>query len=220
MVFNEEALAWLTRSEPLTGCSLVTSLPDISEFPSLTLAQWKVWFHDAAALVLSRCPEEGVTIFYQTDVNREGEWVDKAYLCQKAAEKMGHPLLWHKIVCRLPAGTISYGRPSYSHLICFSRGVKSQIALSTMDVLPQPGEVTWTRGMGVQACLTACQFIRSQTSTRTVVDPFCGHGTVLAVANGLGLDAIGVELVPKRARKARALQSSRFTLVFGDEVSA
>ena len=31
------------------------------------------------------------------------------------------------------------------------------------------------------------------------------HGTVLAVANHLGLEAVGVELSPKRARKARNL---------------
>ena len=41
---------------------------------------------------------------------------------------------------------------------------------------------------------------------RTVVDPFCGEGMVLAVANAMGCDAIGVELNGKRADKARALQ--------------
>jgi hypothetical protein len=73
-------------------------------------------------------------------------------------------------------------------------------------VLPDAGEVTWTRGMGVQACLLACRFILEHTPTRTVVDPFCGHGTALAVANALGLDAVGVELSRKRAKKARNLR--------------
>ena len=41
---------------------------------------------------------------------------------------------------------------------------------------------------------------------RTICDPFCGHGTVLAVANALGLSAIGVDLSRKRVRKARALR--------------
>ena len=75
-------------------------------------------------------------------------------------------------------------------------------------MLPEAGEVTWTRGMGVQACLAACRFILEHTPTRTVVDPFCGHGTVLAVANALGLDAVGVELSRKRARRARNLQAT------------
>jgi tRNA G10 N-methylase Trm11 len=39
-----------------------------------------------------------------------------------------------------------------------------------------------------------------------VVDPFCGLGSVLAVANSMGLDAIGVEIVAKRARRARGLR--------------
>jgi tRNA G10 N-methylase Trm11 len=39
-----------------------------------------------------------------------------------------------------------------------------------------------------------------------VVDPFCGLGSALAVANALGMDAIGVELSRKRAEKARELK--------------
>ena len=38
-----------------------------------------------------------------------------------------------------------------------------------------------------------------------MVDPFCGHGTVLAVANALGMDAIGVDISTRMVRKARAL---------------
>lgn len=204
-VYCEDALSWLQAREVLSGCSIVTSMPDASEFPSLGLAEWKDWFVRAASLTLSRCPDDGVTIFYQTDVKEDGAWVDKGYLCQKAAEQAGHELLWHKIVCRAPAGNVTYGRPAYSHILCFSRGVRVEIQRSTADVLPQAGEVTWTRGMGVQACLLACRFVLENTRTRTVVDPFCGHGTVLAVANSLGMDALGVELGPKRARKARNL---------------
>jgi hypothetical protein len=201
-----DALAWLEAQAPLAGCSLITSLPDASEFPSLSLAEWKAWFVRAAALVLSRCPEEGATLFYQTDVKKDGAWVDKGYLCFQAAEQQGHALLWHKIVCRRPPGTVTFGRPAYSHLLCFSRGLRLELAKSTPDVLPEAGDVTWTRGMGVHACLTACRFVLECTPTRTIVDPFCGHGTVLAVANALGLDAVGVELSRKRARKARALR--------------
>ncbi|WP_257459443.1 site-specific DNA-methyltransferase [Archangium lipolyticum] len=211
-VHCEDALAWLEARGVLEGCSLITSMPDMSEFPSLTLAGWKEWFVRTASLVLSRCPDDGVTIFYQTDVKKDGTWVDKGYLVQKAAEQSGHSLLWHKVVCRAPPGNITFGRPAYSHMLCFSRGLRLDLSKSTADVLPQAGEVTWTRGMGVQACLVACRFVLENTSTRTIVDPFCGHGSVLAVANSLGLDAVGVELSRKRAKKARAL---RFP--FGDE---
>jgi hypothetical protein len=59
--------------------------------------------------------------------------------------------------------------------------------------------------MGVLACREACEFVRSETPTRTVVDPFCGFGTVLAVANALGLNAVGVDLSERMCRRARSL---------------
>jgi hypothetical protein len=59
--------------------------------------------------------------------------------------------------------------------------------------------------LGSVACREACRWVLENTATRTVVDPFCGVGTVLAVANELGMDAVGVELNKKRARKARSL---------------
>ena len=201
-----DALAWLSSHEMLAGCSVITSLPDSSEFPSLSLAEWRQWFIRAAALVMAKVPAEGVAVFYQTDVKKAGAWVDKGYLISRAAEEAGCEALWHKVVCRRAPGTVTFGRPAYSHMLCFSRGVRVELGRATPDVLPEAGEVTWTRGMGVQACLAACRFILEHTPTRTVVDPFCGHGTVLAVANALGLHAVGVELSRKRAKKARALR--------------
>ncbi len=173
----------------------------------MTLEEWKEWFIEAAYLVLTRCPSEGVSIFYQTDIKQEGAWVDKAFLCLKAAERAGHALLWHKIVARSQAGSVSFGRPGYSHLLCFSKNIRLQLSQSTADILPEAGDTTWTRGTGIKACQAACSFILKHTQTRTVLDPFCGHGTVLAVANELGLNAIGIELSRKRVKKARALHT-------------
>ena len=114
-------------------------------------------------------------------------------------------LLWHKVVCRKPAGTITWGRPSYAHLLCFSRDLHASPARATADVLPSLGEMTWARAMGVEACKEACRFVLTETAHRTVVDPFCGVGTVLAVANAMGMDAVGVDLSRRRAARARRL---------------
>jgi hypothetical protein len=51
----------------------------------------------------------------------DGVWVDKAYLVQNAAEQTGHALLWHKLVARVPPGVTTFGKPSYHHMLCFSR---------------------------------------------------------------------------------------------------
>lgn len=205
-VLCEDAIDWLTKLEPIAGSSFVASMPDISEFPGYSLQQWKEWFVHAATLILSRTPENGVSIFYQSDIKMDGTWVDKGYLTQKAAENLGHELLWHKIICRSPAGIATFGRPAYSHMLCFSKSLRVDVAKSTADVVPDLGEKTWQRGMGLEACLMAAKFIKEQTSSTQMINPFCGEGSMLAAANAYELDALGIERSPKRAEKARSLQ--------------
>jgi hypothetical protein len=183
----------------------VTSLPDVVELPGLDLAAWTRWFEDAAALVMDAVPDDGVAIFFQSDVKRGGAWIDKGAMVQRAADRAGTRLLFHKIVCRKPAGTVTFGRASYSHLLAYSRGVQPRAERATADVLPDAGFMPGIKSMGVNACVDACRFVARETPTRTIVDPFCGYGTVLAVANALGLDAVGVDLSARMCKKARAL---------------
>jgi hypothetical protein len=201
-----EANAWLDAAGVIAGASFVTSLPDVSEVPAMSIAQWKQWFVASAKRVLAACPDDGVAIFYQTDIIDDGLWIDKGHLVSTAADEAGTQLLWHRIVCRKPPGTLLFGRPAYTHMLCFSKGIRPPPGRARADVLPGTGEMTWTRAMGVAACVEACRFIRDETRSRTIVDPFCGHGTALAVANALGFDAVGVELSAKRAKKARNLK--------------
>lgn len=63
----------------------------------------------------------------------------------------------------------------------------------------------WSRATGVAVSDLACRYVLSHTETTTILDPFCGKGTILAVANAHGLDAVGVEIGPGRAKKARSL---------------
>lgn len=62
--------------------------------------------------------------------------------------------------------------------------------------------------MPLEAARAAVRFVRTQTQSHTLVDPFCGVGTALAVANAEGLHAVGVELSARRVRKARTLDLS------------
>jgi tRNA G10 N-methylase Trm11 len=73
-------------------------------------------------------------------------------------------------------------------------------------VIVDAGRQPWIRAMGVKAAAHAVRFAREQIGAATVFDPFCGVGTVLAVANALGLDALGVEKSRKRCEQARALE--------------
>jgi len=205
VVHHADALAWLRAQGSLAGCSVVTSLPDVVELAGLDVAAWTRWFGEAAALVFAAVPDEGAAIFFQSDVKRAGAWIDKGALVQRAAEAAGARLLFHKIVCRKPPGTVTFGRASYSHLLGYSRGVRPRPERATADVLPDAGFMPSVKSMGVKACVDACRFVRSETTTRTIVDPFCGYGTALAVANALGLDAVGVDVSARMCKKARGL---------------
>lgn len=204
-VIHGDGVEWLRRARLPETHAVVTSMPDSSELPSLGFAGWRGWFVETAALVMRQVADDSVAVFFQTDVKREGVWVDKGYLVARGAELAGVELLWHKIVCRAPAGTTTFGRPAYAHLSCFSKTLRLDRKSSSADVLPRLGEMPWPRAMGVEACAAVCRFLRASTGCTTVVDPFCGIGTMLAVANAHGLDAIGVERSAKRAARARLL---------------
>lgn len=197
---------WLRRTALGPEHAVVTSLPDVSELSSFGFAEWRAWFIQTAALACERTAGPAVTIFFQTDIKHEGRWVDKGYLVARGAELAGSELLWHKVVCRAPAGTTTFGRPAYAHLLCFSRELRLAPGRSSPDVLPKLGQMPWARAMGVEACEAVCTFLLAHTACATVVDPFCGVGTVLAVANRRGLSAVGVERSPKRAAKAQTLE--------------
>lgn len=204
-VICSDGVAWLQAQRFGPEVAVVTSLPDSSEIPSLGFEGWRRWFIDTSALI---CKQAEVAIFYQTDVKRDGCWVDKAFLVALGAEAAGAACLWHKIVCRAPAGVTTFGRPAYAHVLCMSRSLRLDTGESFADVLPRLGAMTWARAMGLEACIAVARFLKKSTPTRTVVDPFCGLGTMLAVANHFGLDSVGVELSPKRAARARALTLS------------
>ncbi|MBL9188152.1 MAG: hypothetical protein JNK23_11770 [Opitutaceae bacterium] len=193
------------------GACAVTSLPDVSEV-NLALPAWRLWFQEAVRLVVDAVSAESAALFFQSDIKRDGEWIDKGAMVIRAAEEAGARVLFHKIVCRRPAGMLTYGRPGYTHLIAVSRALRCPEVLAIPDVIADAGELKWVRAMGVRAAAHAVRFAQEHAGARVIFDPFCGVGTVLAVANALGLDALGVEKARKRAEQARRLAVTRAEL--------
>jgi hypothetical protein len=200
-----DALEWLRDNPAAPGTSVVTSLPDMSELPELGFEGWRAWFLQAARAVIAWVPSDGVAIFFQSDVRHGGAWIDKGYLVQRAAEDLGASTVFHKIVCRHPPGTITHGRAAYSHLVCFTPGGRDAPSRPGPDVLADAGFKPSTKSMGVEACRLALRFVLDETPARRVIDPFCGQGTLLAVANAMGLDAVGVDKSQRACRAARKL---------------
>ena len=207
-----DAIPWLRERGVIEGACAVTSLPDVSEV-SLSLAAWRAWFLEAVRLVVGCVPDERAAVFFQTDIKVEGRWIDKGALVVRAVEDAGAHVLFHKVVCRRQPGQMTFGRPGYTHLIAASRAGRCPDVTGLPDVIVDAGRLPWVRAMGVRAAASAVRFAREHAGAQVIVDPFCGVGTVLAVANALGLDAIGVEKARKRAERARAL------VVRGDELA-
>lgn len=207
-LYCDDALVWMASEvgrAALADASVITSLPDLSELGGLGVDAWARWFEDAALAVLRATPAHGVAIFFQSDIRHGGRWIDKGALVQRAADRAGQSLLFHKIVCRLPPGTPSQGRATYAHLVAYASTPRPTPKRPMPDVLPDGGHKPGQKSMGVNACALACRFVLDETETRTIVDPFCGWGTVLAVANQLGLDAVGVDRSSRMCKKAQLL---------------
>ncbi len=201
-----DGLEFLRNTEFTAGHAFITSMPDVSELAPMKLPEWKKWFTAAAQLVCERAHPDAMVIFFQTDIKADGHWVDKGYLVTAGAEAAGSHCLWHKIVCRASPGIVTFGRPAYAHMLAFSKNLKLEKGQASADVIAQLGDMPWARAMGVAACVEAVRFLKKHTSTHTVVDPFCGLGTVLAVAEKFELNAVGVELSAKRAKRAQTLE--------------
>ena len=210
-VFCTDAIPWLKTCGRLADTCAVTSLPDVSEL-QLPLIEWRRWFLEATRLVIDCVPDSSAAIFFQSDIKRDGVWIDKGALIVRAAEDAGAHVLFHKIVSRRTPGLLTLGRPGFTHLIAVSRAMLSPDNLPIPDIIVDAGRQPWVRAMGIRAAAHAVRFARDQVGAKMIVDPFCGVGTVLAVANTLGLAAIGVEKARKRSEQARALRIAAIEL--------
>ncbi len=209
-VVVDDAIAFL-RGREFPRCSFVSSIPDVSE-TGMAFAAWEQWFSDTARLLVEKTPVDGLLVLTQTDIRKDGVWVDKGFMVQRAAHDAGALFLSRKVICRKPAGSVSASRVSFTHLLVFSRGIKIDGARPEVipDVLADGGAVTWTRGLGERAALACVDVVARYAPSpggvpATIVDPFCGEGMVLAAANHRGFPSLGCERHARRAEKARGL---------------
>lgn len=204
-VYCLDSIPWMQQRGVIEGAVAITSLPDVSEL-RLSIAAWRIWFLETVGRVVGLVSEESAAIFFQSDIKHDGAWIDKGAWVVRAAEDAGARVLFHKIISRRQPGLLTLGRPGYTHLIAVSRGMRCPDALPIPDIIVDAGRSPWVRAMGVRAAAHAVRFARDHAQARVIVDPFCGVGTVLAVGNALGVDAIGVERSRKRCEQARALK--------------
>ena len=216
-VICADAIEWLNSFDKFDG-SVFTSLPDISELPNLStggvnerIVYYENWFVNTATKILKLLGDKQYAIFLQSDVRVQSEqgdvskWIDKSHLCSIASDSAKCTLMWHKVVSRKDVDARSFGRPTYSHLLCYSKNASYDSgAFATPDIFDR-GEMLWPKGIGLDCCFAGIAFLKRIAKARLVIDPFCGYGTVLAMSNALGISSLGVEISAKRCKKARSL---------------
>jgi hypothetical protein len=195
-VVQADLTDWL-RDPPAAG-AVVTSLPDAAEV-GMQPDAWLEWYTSALLL----CWERAVTlvggpfVLLATDRKRDGHLVSKALL---ALEVVGPELLlWHRIALRRQPGQRDIHRPTYTHILAFG----GRPGPPMPDVVP-PGRHPSRNSVSVPAALHVAAFLAS-VGTRTVLNPACGAGTLLAAANAYGLDAYGCDTDPACVSRASLL---------------
>jgi len=71
---------------------------------------------------------------------------------------------------------------------------------ATADVIP-PSKRLYAMAFGFEAASVCVEFCKRFTNR--VCDSFCGHGTVLHVAEELGMDSVGVDIDQKVCEVAK-----------------
>ena len=89
-------------------------------------------------------------------------------------------------------------------MLCFSKRHRVPRNHVAVDVMADRGHMSYSHAMGEAACTAAVEYCKEVTASNaagegegvppTIVDLFCGHGSVLGVANAHGLPAIGMEI--------------------------
>lgn len=200
-VLNLNAIAWLEKFEDAGRGAIITGVPDSDDL-KMPVETWETWFSYAVLLCMRAAHPDAATIFCLTDRKKDGALISKAHLMVQQAKQAGVRLLWHKIVLRHDVGAIDLYRQGYSHMMAFSRNMSSGVA--TPDVI-HAGRRVYRNATGVNAARVAVQFACSK-QPHLIIDPFCGHGTVLAVANALGYDALGVDIDEQMCKRSAEFQ--------------
>lgn len=197
-VVCQDSLTWLPKNGG-NSC-IITSMPEMEEV-NMNIKDYEVFFRAAARACFEAVKDDGYCIFLQTDRKYHG-WVDKGYWITDVSRDVGFHTVWKKIAITKDVGKADLFRPTYSTMLCFTK--KGKVGKLFPDVIDS-GDKTYTHAFGVNAVALCVEYVKDQ-GIKKVVDPFCGSGTTLAVANEMGLDAIGVDIAKKYCEMARKLK--------------
>jgi hypothetical protein len=199
-VICDDMHKWISTKKNIKA--IITSLPDMEEV-NMSLIEWELWIKKTVDLIIESLDDNGIVIFYQTDRKYKGRVIDKKALISEGFMRLGYKNIFNKIVLKQKPETVNLFRPTFTNLFGFSKNITSGKA--TPDVI-YAGKMLYKNAMGFNACKSSVDFIKLKIDTNLIVDPFCGQGSVLKIANDFGFDSIGVEILNDQCLKALKLK--------------
>ena len=202
-IICDDAQLWLKKQKSLPN--VITGICDLDEI-NMNMPQYLDFFTNIARMIFEKIDPKGYVIFIQTDRKYNRSWIDKSYILSSLADSYGLKMIWHKIVLLRGVDRTDLHRPTYAHMLCYS--VEGTTGSATPDVIPVSKRI-YKNATPVAAALRAVEFVRKYSNSNTVIDPFVGRGTIPAIANMVGLDAVGVDIDQKQCQEAKALNITR-----------
>jgi hypothetical protein len=179
---------------------IITSLPDMEEIGLKNIPDYYHWMEKACDTLIGTLSQKGIIFFYQTNRKYQGTVIDKNQLITTKFFMAGYSKVFEKIVLRQAPDTVDRYRPTYTNLFAFSETLKAH--QPTPDVIYR-GEMLYKNAMGMNAIKVCLDYVREHVECRLVLDPFCGQGSVLKVANDYGYDSIGIDILPEQCEIAK-----------------
>jgi tRNA G10 N-methylase Trm11 len=186
-VLCQDGIRWCSRHKNKLD-AVVTSIPEMTEV-EMNEKDYIRFFRRASSAVLETITQKGYAIFIQTDRKHNG-LIDKSYLLTDEAYKQGFRVMFHKIALIKGVDMVDLHKPTYSHMMCFSK--EGTPGAATPDVIHR-GKSLYKHGAGINSVSFCLSYLKNK-GIEYVVDPFVGQGTTLIIAQrlkfkgGIGID--------------------------------
>lgn len=198
-LINADSLKWLQDIDDYYINNIVSGIPDLDETSFKSLNEYDKWFSNIVKLLFAKTNPYGYIILCQTDRKINGCWYDKSSVIHMIANEMNWKLMWHKIVLNRPVGSANLHRPTYSHLVCFSKYGRPGNGLP--DVI-EYGERWYSNATPTNVAKIAMKFLGNKIADSNkfnkksydIIDPFVGHGTIPYYAIINNMTVLGIDI--------------------------
>lgn len=181
--------------------AIITSLPDMDEI-NMDIPEWTKWITRACIQLAAALDDDGIIFFYQTNRKHKGYLIDKSWMITNCFYFLGYKKIHEKIVLKQKVNTVSLFRPAHSKIFSFSKKLTSGKGVPEVF---DTGKMLYKNAMGYNAAKSCVNYIKKHVDTDTILDPFCGQGSVLKIANDMGMNAIGIDILKEQCKLAKKL---------------